>query len=101
MKIAILSGTSGLVGIQLLHQLMKSSHYDFILSVGRRKLALKHEKLVQIAGDLFSLSSWDWEEKIRAESLGGAYNGFIDSIKAKSAEMNAFSCLGTTMKVAG
>lgn len=101
MKIAILSGTSGLVGIQLLHQLLKSSHYDFILSVGRRKLALKHEKLVQITGDLFALSSWDWEEKVRAESLGGAYNGFIDSIKEKSAEIHAFSSLGTTMKVAG
>ncbi|GMQ24419.1 oxidoreductase [Algoriphagus sp. oki45] len=101
MKIALMSGTSGLVGMQLLHQLMKSSQYDFILSVGRRKMALKHEKLVQIEGDLFSLSSWDWDEKVRAESLGGAYNGLIDAIKAKSAEIHAFSSLGTTIKVAG
>ncbi|MFL0681918.1 MAG: oxidoreductase [Algoriphagus aquaeductus] len=101
MKIAILSGTSGLVGMQLLHQLMKSAQYDFILSVGRRKLALKHNKLIQIDGDLFKLSSWDWESKIRSESLGGEYNNLLEAIKEKLAEIHAYSSLGTTIKVAG
>lgn len=101
MKIAILSGTSGLVGMQLLHQLMKSAQYDFILSVGRRKLALKHNKLIQIDGDLFKLSSWDWEGKIRSESLGGEYNNLLEAIKEKLAEIHAYSSLGTTIKVAG
>lgn len=101
MRIAIISGTSGLVGMQLLHQLIKSAHYDFILSVGRRKLALKHNKLIQIDGDLFKLSSWDWEGKIRSESLGGVYNGLIEAIREKKAEIHAFSSLGTTIKVAG
>lgn len=101
MKIALLSGTSGLVGMQLLHQLMKSAQYDFILSVGRRKLALKHNKLIQIEGDLFKLSSWDWEGKIRAEALGGEYNALLDAVKEKRAEIHAYSSLGTTIKVAG
>lgn len=101
MKIAILSGTSGLVGMQLLHQLMKSAQYDFILSVGRRKLALKHNKLIQIDGDLFKLSSWDWEGKVRSESLGGEYHDLLDAIKDKRAEIHAYSSLGTTIKVAG
>lgn len=101
MKIAIISGTSGLVGMQLLHQLMKSAQYDFILSVGRRKLALKHAKLIQIDGDLFKLSSWDWEGKVRSESLGGEYNDLLDAIKEKKAEIHAFSSIGTTIKVAG
>ena len=101
MKIAIISGTSGLVGMQLLHQLMKSAQYDFILSVGRRKLALKHKKLIQIEGDLFNLSSWDWEGKIRSESLGGEYHDMLESIKDKKAEIHAFSSIGTTIKVAG
>lgn len=101
MKIAILSGTSGLVGMQLLHQLMKSAQYDFILSVGRRKLALKHAKLIQIDGDLFKLSSWDWEGKVRSESLGGEYHDLLDAIKDKRAEIHAYSSLGTTIKVAG
>lgn len=101
MKIAIISGTSGLVGMQLLHQLMKSAQYDFILSVGRRKLALKHAKLIQIDGDLFKLSSWDWEGKVRSESLGGEYYDLLDAIKEKKAEIHAFSSIGTTIKVAG
>jgi hypothetical protein len=101
MKIAILSGTSGLVGMQLLHQLMKSAQYDFILSVGRRKLALKHNKLIQIDGDLFKLSSWDWQGKIRAEALGGEYNALFDAVSEKKAEIHAYSSLGTTIKVAG
>jgi hypothetical protein len=101
MKIAIISGTSGLVGMQLLHQLMKSAQYDFVLSVGRRKLALKHAKLIQIDGDLFKLSSWDWEGKVRSESLGGEYNDLLDAIKEKRAEIHAFSSIGTTIKAAG
>ncbi len=101
MKIAIISGTSGLVGMQLLHQLMKSAQYEFILSVGRRKLALKHAKLIQIDGDLFKLSTWDWENKIRAEALGGEYNLLLDSIQEKKAEIHSYSSIGTTIKVAG
>ncbi len=101
MKIAIISGTSGLVGMQLLHQLMKSAQYDFILSVGRRKLALKHAKLIQIDGDLFKISTWDWQGKIRAESLGGEYNSLLEGILEKKAEIHAFSSIGTTIKVAG
>jgi hypothetical protein len=101
MKIAIISGTSGLVGMQLLHQLMKSAQYDFILSIGRRKLALKHAKLIQIDGDLFKLGSWDWESKLRAEALGGEYNILLESIKEKRAEVHAYSSIGTTIKIAG
>lgn len=100
-KIALISGTSGLVGMQLLHQLLKSNQYDFILSIGRRKLALKHDRLIQLEGDLFKLASWDWENKVSAESLSGKYAPVLDSIKSKTAEIHAFSSLGTTIKVAG
>jgi hypothetical protein len=101
MNIALISGTSGLVGMQLLHQLLQGSSYDYVLSVGRRKLSLKHGKLIQIDGNLSKLNSWKWEEMIKAQSLGGEYNSLIDSISAKSAEIHAFSSLGTTIKVAG
>ncbi|SDA94671.1 hypothetical protein SAMN03080617_03940 [Algoriphagus alkaliphilus] len=101
MKIALISGTSGLVGMQLLHQLLQGKEYDYVLSVGRRKLALKHEKLVQIDGDLSKINSWDWQEKVNAQSLGGAYHGLIETISTKTAEIHAFSSLGTTIKVAG
>lgn len=101
MKIALISGTSGLVGMQLLHQLLQNKEYDQVLSLGRRKLALKHGKLIQIDGDLAKINSWDWEEKVRAQSLGGEYHSFLESISGKSAEIHAFSSLGTTIKVAG
>jgi hypothetical protein len=101
MNIALISGTSGLVGMQLLHQLLQGNSYDYVLSVGRRKLSLKHGKLVQIDGDLSNLTSWKWEDLVKAQSLGGEYNRVIDAISEKSAEIHAFSSLGTTIKVAG
>lgn len=101
MKIALISGTSGLVGMQLLNQLLQSKEYEYILSVGRRKLALKHGKLIQIDGELSKIHSWQWEEKVKAQSLGGEYHYFLESISGKTAEIHAFSSLGTTIKVAG
>ncbi|WP_192348231.1 oxidoreductase [Algoriphagus sp. Y33] len=101
MKIALISGTSGLVGMQLLHQLLQNTAYDTVISVGRRKLALKHHKLVQIDGDLSKLNQWNWEEKVTSQSLGGEYNSLVNSLMEKSAEMHAFSSLGTTIKKAG
>lgn len=101
MRIALISGTSGLVGMQLLHQLLQGKEYDYVLSVGRRKLALKHAKLIQIDGDLFKINSWNWQDLVSAQSLGGEYHVLIDAISEKTAEIHAYSSLGTTLKVAG
>jgi hypothetical protein len=101
MKIALISGTSGMVGMQLLHQILKNKEYEWVLSVGRRKLALKHEKLIQIEGDLRKILDWDWENQVHSQALGGEYYEFVESINSKSAEIHAFSSLGTTIKVAG
>lgn len=101
MKIALLSGTSGMVGMQILHQLLQNPEYDFVLSVGRRKLALKQEKLVQIEGDMSRLLEWNWEDKVKAQSLGGEYNSLVETLTGKTAEVHAFSALGSTMKQAG
>lgn len=100
-KIAFLAGTSGLIGMQLLHQLIQDSSYDFIISVGRRKLALKHEKLVQIEGDLGKIKEWDFETKLRSDDLGGIMFPLLEAIHNESVEMHAFCSLGTTIKVAG
>lgn len=45
--IAIVSGASGLIGVQLLHQLFKAPQYDHVVTVSRRALAIKHQKLIQ------------------------------------------------------
>ncbi|SFU15899.1 NAD dependent epimerase/dehydratase family protein [Algoriphagus locisalis] len=101
MRIALISGGSGLVGKAILHQLFKSEDYDYVLSVGRRKLAIKQQKLVQIEGDMAKIDSWDWEGKISSQSLSGEYFPLIDAIGNKTAEIHAFSSLGTTIKQAG
>lgn len=100
-KIAFLAGTSGLIGMQLLHQLIQDPSYDTIVSVGRRKLALKHQKLVQVEGDFKEIKKWNLEEKLRSEDIGGVYFPLIDAFRTKSVEMHAFCSLGTTIKAAG
>lgn len=101
MKIALISGTSGLVGMQLLHQLLKNPDYTNIISLGRRKLALKHEKLVQLVSDMSYVDSMDWQTNLTSQSLGGEYNFLRDAIIDGKAEIHAFCALGTTIKQAG
>ncbi len=101
MKIALISGTSGLVGMQLLHQLLKNPDYSYIISLGRRKLALKHEKLVQLVADMSYIDSMDWQTNLTSQSLGGEYNSLRDIIVGNKAEIHAFCALGTTIKQAG
>ncbi|MDF2158382.1 oxidoreductase [Algoriphagus sp. CAU 1675] len=101
MKIALQSGTSGLVGMQLLHQLIQTQEFDYVISVGRRKLALKHSKLIQLDGDLGKIDSWDWREKITSQTLGGEYNDLVDALGNGKAEVYAFCSIGTTIKQAG
>lgn len=100
MKLALISGTSGMVGMQLLHQLLKGDAYDFVLSVGRRKLALKHAKLIQIEGDLSQIGNWPLEDKVSDQSLGGEYHQLLTAVASRKAEIHAFSSLGTTIGVA-
>lgn len=100
-KIAILSGTSGLIGMQLLHQLLKNASYDVIISLGRRALALKHEKLIQLVVDFHDLRNFDWEEQLRTADLGGIYFPIVQAIKESKAEIHMYSSIGTTIKNAG
>lgn len=100
-KIALLAGTSGLIGMQLFHQLAQDGQYDVIISVGRRSLALKHPKLVQITGDFTQAKNWDLEEMLRKEDIGGIMFPIVDAIQSKKAELHAFCSLGTTIKSAG
>ncbi len=100
-KIAFLAGTSGLVGMQILHQLIQDDTYEYIVSVGRRKLALKHNKLLQLEGDFAKLQEWDLEQKLREDDIGGINFQLVDAINKKTLEIHAFCSLGTTIKSAG
>ncbi len=79
MKTALIAGASGLVGRQLIEQLLAAEEYDRVLSLGRRRLELAHPKLQQEVVDFAAL-----------ESAG------IDLTCD-----DAYCCLGTTIRQAG
>jgi uncharacterized protein YbjT (DUF2867 family) len=78
MKTALLAGSTGLIGKQLLQLLLESSRYSKVIALTRQDLPA-HPKLVQIKTEF---------EKV-SESA--------DDLKAD----DVFCCLGTTMQKAG
>lgn len=100
-KIAIISGSSGLVGTQLLHQLFKHDHYNYVIAVGRRELAMKHKKLLQLKVDFEHLEQVDVEDQLREKDLGGVNQPLLKILREKNFVMHAFCSLGTTIKDAG
>ena len=99
--IAFVSGASGLVGIQLLHQLFKNEAIDWVVTFGRRELALKHQKLVQVKVDFELLDKVDLEEEVRKQNMGGDKRSLLKGLSETSTSIIAFSALGTTIKKAG
>ncbi len=79
MTTAWIAGASGLVGGELLRQLLADPAWEQVVSVGRRVLPLDHPRLVQVVADPLS---------------GGALAGLPPPAAA-------FCCLGTTMRRAG
>jgi uncharacterized protein YbjT (DUF2867 family) len=77
-KIAIVAGSTGLIGAQLLGLLLNDDYYIKVIALSRKPLNIKHTKL---------------ENLIVAE---GDWNVFA-SVKAD----DVFCCLGTTIKQAG
>jgi uncharacterized protein YbjT (DUF2867 family) len=76
---AIISGATGLVGEQLLNQLLSDPAYGKVIAVVRKPLEIIHEKLEQQVIDFAQLPA----------ALAG--------IKAD----HGYCCLGTTLKTAG
>ena len=79
MKTAIVLGASGLVGTELVHQLLNSSEFEKVKIFVRRTLENTHPKLKEHIIDFDNLSSW--KQDLIGDSL--------------------FSCMGTTIKTAG
>lgn len=100
-KIAFVAGASGLVGMQVLHQLFQDPSYAYVISLGRRELALKHNKLIQLKVDFDKLHTVQLTEKIREQNMGGDYHLLIEGLNEKKVEIHAFCSLGTTIKQAG
>lgn len=79
MKTALLIGSTGLIGKELLSNLLESSHYEKVIIFVRKKLELSHIKLEQIIVDF---------EK-------------IEEIKNLIKGDDFFCTIGTTIKTAG
>ncbi len=75
-RTAVIAGTSGLVGRHLLDLLLEDGTWDHVVSVGRREIDRAHPRLEQRVVDFADL----------------------DPLPASQ---DVFSCLGTTIKVAG
>lgn len=78
MKRALIAGASGLVGGQLLRQLLAAPEYGRVIAIGRRSVDVAHAKLTQVTADFAAL------------------DGVASELRAD----DAFCCLGTTSKVA-
>jgi uncharacterized protein YbjT (DUF2867 family) len=79
MATALIAGATGLVGSELLTQLLAAPEYDRVVAVVRRPLAVTHPKLVTVVAEFTALGQ-----------VAGQLKGD-----------DAFCCLGTTIRQAG
>lgn len=75
MKTALVAGSTGLIGSQLLDLLLHDSRYEKVIAISRKPLSIQHDKLVNVVCELSQLPT---------------------DLKA----YDIFCCLGTTMKKA-
>lgn len=99
-KLAIVSGASGLVGMQLLHQLFSDPTFSYVLVVSRRDLAIKHPKLLQLVVDFGALPQVSLIGELRKQNIGGDLHQLIVSLEKFELEIQGFCALGTTIKKA-
>ena len=78
-KTALIAGSTGLIGSQLLQLLLDSDRYSHVIALTRQDLPLQHSKLTQL--------------KIDFSKLGESLDDF--------AADDIYCCLGTTMAKAG
>lgn len=79
MAVAILAGTTGLIGAQLLEMLLENTAYDRIIALSRKPVLLEHPKLHNLVIDFDMLASH--AEQLQADDV--------------------YCCLGTTIREAG
>lgn len=78
MGTALIAGASGLVGAELLRQLLAAEEYDRVIALGRRRVEVAHPKLTQEVADFVAL----------------------EQVAADLHCTDAYCCLGTTIKAA-
>lgn len=76
MKTALVAGSTGLIGSQLLQLLLTDTYYDVVKAISRKPLEISHHRLENIVLDFDRLTE------------------YRDTLKAD----DVFCCLGTTIK---
>lgn len=76
MKTALIAGSTGLIGGQLLQFLLNDDYYDVVKAISRKPLDITHPKLENIVLDFDKLT--EHHDKLKADDI--------------------FCCLGTTIK---
>lgn len=84
MKKAILFGATGLIGSQLLQDLLHSSEYEQVTVVARRKTDLSHSKLKHLVGDFHSLP------KLKGELVGQDVFLTLGTTRAKTPDQKEY-----------
>jgi uncharacterized protein YbjT (DUF2867 family) len=79
MKVALIAGSTGLIGNQLLQLLLADQHYEKVIALSRKHLEIKNPKLVNLILNFDQLATYAGQ--LTADDV--------------------FCCLGTTMKQAG
>lgn len=79
MKTAIVAGTTGLIGTQLLDLLLRDNYYDRVIAISRKPLGISNPRLENLVTDFDRLA--DFANQLKGDDV--------------------FCCLGTTIKVAG
>jgi len=77
-KVALVAGSTGLIGNQLLELLLSDSYYDKVIAISRKPLVLNHNKLENVVMNIEQLKD---HSQLSADDI--------------------FCCLGSTMKQAG
>ena len=78
-KVALVAGTTGLIGAQLLDLLLTDDRYSKVIALSRKPIAVNHTKLNNVVVDFERLS--EYSDQLTVDDV--------------------FCCLGTTMKQAG
>jgi uncharacterized protein YbjT (DUF2867 family) len=76
MKTALIAGSTGLIGSQLMQLLLNDDHYTIVKAISRKPLEITHPKLENIVLDFDRLT--EHHDKLKADDV--------------------FCCLGTTIK---
>jgi len=76
MKTALIAGSTGLIGNQLLQLLLEDNYYDAVKAISRKPLAITHPKLENIVFEFDRMT--EHHDKVKADDV--------------------FCCLGTTIK---